>query len=198
MEKIIKGYKIPKIDTQVANSRGQIIHLMILLETEIEECIALYFCGKSKVKRKEFIHSVLCKESFNSNTKYGLLSFIIKQSFPDFLNTHPSYIQDIEELNIFRNHCAHRKFHGSMQNDAENLFFEYYKTERNKIRVEKIAASNKVFYQKAKKVLDVHSITVLLFNEISKYIKDQENTKLSGSPAEMVFPGLLMMGGYKK
>lgn len=137
------------IETICANYRGEIIHGMVKIETNIELILATYFCAPNKNKADELLHSLLATENCTFNTKCELFNFILSNHCKTFIKENPSYKEKLLNLIKIRNNFAHRKF--EIKDDMfngdtlTNLYFEKWKTKNNKISKEIIKINNKIY-----------------------------------------------------
>jgi hypothetical protein len=170
--------KYADIDIFVANQRGNFIHLMIIVESILEDIIKHHYCKEAV--RDEFVFSVLTKENFSFNMKYQLVCFILKNHFGDFYKVNSDLLKELDVLIIDRNHFAHRKFFSANpENDVNKegkYSLEHYKTENHKTVIKPIEFTLDSYQKKLKqissithKLLEVYSLLGVKDSDIVKY-----------------------------
>ena len=91
--------------------------------------IAFHFCGNNREKVYEFLTSIGYKEQFGLSFKTEVVSFILKNHYPQILKSDSKLIDDVFNLIKLRNHFAHRHF---SNHTTEGVSFMVIKTKRSK------------------------------------------------------------------
>lgn len=87
--------------------RGIIIEKAINLETLIDDFIAMYFCH-SQDKFEEFKKHLFWNPQTGFGRKFEIFKFIVLNKSSQLIEVHPTIIEDIDKIVIYRNMMAHR------------------------------------------------------------------------------------------
>jgi len=85
--------------------RGQFLNLIACIEHEIAHILTEYFCLADPMVRELFFDRIACR--FSLEEKRTVLISMIKQEHPSFFKENSQYLNDIKELQSFRNKLAH-------------------------------------------------------------------------------------------
>lgn len=159
-------------DRNAALYRGNFIHLMVAIESILEDIILNHFLKNADDNTyNEFKHAVLSKESFGFKFKFSTVAFIIKNHHKEVIENYPEFINTLEQYIDLRNVFAHRKFHSMSENNTsgDNIVFTNYTTKQNKIRVEETVIS--------KNQLQEQFETINWIMKILNYLSSKQNNK---------------------
>ncbi len=154
--------------------RGRIVHRAIDVETAIELFISTFFCH-DKQRQRDFwglIATATDRVSFNS--KAGILGFILKQYYPEFLVKYPRYLEALNNLIEIRNIVAHRKLDLSDERiekyDGNKIYIKWTTTKRGKARTEFLELDE---YKVASTMIDI----MHLGNQTHELLRDLLNQR---------------------
>lgn len=124
-------------DKYISETRGYIIHMMVILEELMDECLAFYFCGKeNQDKCDDFKRMMLLKAGVSLQLKAITLRYIIKNRFAEIDNEFPKFRTTFTKVVEFRNVIAHTKFNpelsGRELDGSLKLLLFNMRTEDNK------------------------------------------------------------------
>ncbi len=180
MNEQAKMDKHSDIDLFVSIKRGGFIHLMIIIESMLEDIIKHHYCKENV--RDEFVFSVLTKENFGFKFKYELVCFILQNHYNEFYEKNNLLMKNLDILISDRNHFAHRKFFSANpENDKTDgaFYLEHYKTEGNKTIINPIKFNTEIYNGKLKqiseityKLIELYKLMGINDSEIVKYYKE--------------------------
>ena len=158
-------------DKYISETRGYIIHMMVILEELIDECLAFYFCGKeNNDKCDDFKRLMLLKAGVSQQLKAITLKYIIKNRFPEIDIEFPKFRTTLIKVVEYRNVIAHTKFNpefsGRELDGSPKLLLFNMRTEDNKpfdefISLDKESVGNRM--SEIRQCVDVISI---LYNKL--------------------------------
>lgn len=85
--------------------RGRFLNSVAVIEHDFAKLLTGYFCRDDPAKQELFFERIACKMSLEE--KRSTLVAIVKNDYPNYWEEHASILQDISQLQAFRNKLAH-------------------------------------------------------------------------------------------
>jgi len=85
--------------------RGRFLNHIAVIERDIALILTEYFCTIDPSKQEIFFERIACKMSLEE--KRSLLIVIVKRDYPNYWKDHQKFLQDLQQLQEFRNKLAH-------------------------------------------------------------------------------------------
>jgi hypothetical protein len=94
-----------KLHALAREFRGRFLNSIAVIEHDIAKLLTEYFCTSDPFKQELFFNRVACRLSLEQ--KRVLLVEIVKNDYPRYWEEHDSFINDLKEIQEFRNKLAH-------------------------------------------------------------------------------------------
>jgi len=94
-----------KLHALAREFRGRFLNHLAVIEHDIAKLLTEYFCTSDTFKQELFFERVACRLSLEQ--KRVLLVDLVKNDYPRYWEENSSFINDLKELQEFRNKLAH-------------------------------------------------------------------------------------------
>lgn len=94
-----------RLHARAREFRGEFLNSVAVIEHNIATLLTRYFCSDDPTKQELFFERIACRMSLEE--KRSILVAIVKEDYPGYWEEHASFLQDIQQLQGFRNKLAH-------------------------------------------------------------------------------------------
>lgn len=94
-----------RLHARAREFRGRFLNSIAVIEHDAARLLTDYFCRDDAEKQHLFFERIACRMSLEE--KRNLLMAIVKADYPSYWKEHAEFLQDIQQLQVFRNKLAH-------------------------------------------------------------------------------------------
>lgn len=94
-----------RLHARAREFRGEFLNSVAVIEHDIAKLLTDYFCRDDSAKQELFFERIACRMSLEE--KRSILVAIVKEDYPSYWEEHASFLNDIQQLQGFRNKLAH-------------------------------------------------------------------------------------------